>query len=131
MQRNPRVHQHDEIVIQIPDSTSLYVIPILRKKVNILNISYSLSYVINMTVFSLRIPEDLKKKMESLSNINWSEEIRFFLSIRIQEEIACRNIDPMRLERAVKSSNELKKIHIAEENWDSTQELKKWRDQRR
>ena len=84
-----------------------------------------------MTVFSLRIPEDLKKKMESLSNINWSEEMRLFLSKRIQEEIARRNIDPIRLEKAVKSSNELRKIHIAEENWDSTQELRKWRDQRK
>lgn len=84
-----------------------------------------------MTVFSLRIPEDLKKKMESLSNINWSEEIRFFLSKRIQEELARRNIDPIRLEHAVKSSNELRKVHIAGENWDSTQELRKWRDQRK
>lgn len=84
-----------------------------------------------MTVFSLRIPEDLKKKMENLSNMNWSEEIRFFLRKRIQEVIARRNIDPIKLENAVKSSNELRKIHIAEENWDSTHELRKWRNQRK
>jgi hypothetical protein len=55
-----------------------------------------------MVVFSIKIPEDLKKKMYDLSNINWSEEIRLFLNKRVQEEKKRRNVDPIRLEKALR-----------------------------
>lgn len=80
-----------------------------------------------MTVFSVRIPEDLKKKMDDLSNINWSEEVRIFLRNRVYDAMTHRIIDPVRLEKAMKSSDELRKIHPAEQNWSSTEELIKWR----
>ena len=84
-----------------------------------------------MDVFSVRIPEDLKNMMDALSSINWSEEIRFFLRQKVQEEMTRRNIDPIKLEKAVESSYKLQEVHTAEEDWDSTKELRKWRDQRR
>ena len=84
-----------------------------------------------MTVFSVRIPGDLKKKMDDLSSINWSEEVRLYLRQRVQEEQERRNIDPLKLERASKSADDLRLIHKAESGWNSTDELRKWREHRK
>ena len=84
--------------------------------------------MIILTVFSVRIPEDLKQKMDELSNINWSEEVRIFLRNRVHDAMTHRRIDPVRLEMAMKSTDELRKIHPAEQNWNSTEELSKWRN---
>ncbi|UXD21245.1 hypothetical protein IPA_01765 [Ignicoccus pacificus DSM 13166] len=36
-------------------------------------------------VFSVRIPKELKEKMEKM-NVNWAEEVRRFLEQRVKEE---------------------------------------------
>ncbi len=36
-------------------------------------------------VFSVRIPKELKERMERL-NVNWAEEVRRFLEKRVEEE---------------------------------------------
>ncbi|MHA1169567.1 MAG: hypothetical protein ACTSP4_13390 [Candidatus Hodarchaeales archaeon] len=84
-----------------------------------------------MTVISVRIPEEMKKEIDRLSYINWSEEIRRYLNKRIREESNSRNIDAVRLEKAVNVVNRLRKLHGAEEKWNSTRELRKWRQQRK
>ena len=39
-----------------------------------------------MNVISVRIPDELKKKMDSLRGVvNWSEEIRKFIERRVRE----------------------------------------------
>lgn len=36
-------------------------------------------------VISIRIPRRLKEKMDSLGDVNWSEEVRRFLEKRVEE----------------------------------------------
>lgn len=38
-----------------------------------------------MTVITIRIPEDLRRKMQRVK-VNWSEEIRRFIAQRVEEE---------------------------------------------
>lgn len=49
-----------------------------------------------MSVITIRIPEDLKRRMRRV-NVNWSEEIRRFIAQRVEEEERREN-----LERALK-----------------------------
>ena len=46
----------------------------------------------NLTV---TIPEELKKKMESLPEINWSESIREYLSKKVARAAILRKLDKM------------------------------------
>lgn len=39
-----------------------------------------------MAIVSVKVPEDIKKKMKEL-DINWSEEIRNFIKKKIKEKI--------------------------------------------
>ncbi|NJE62574.1 MULTISPECIES: hypothetical protein [Thermococcus] len=47
-----------------------------------------------MAVISVRIPDELKAKMKEY-DINWSEEIRAFIVLRINEEEKRRTIEMM------------------------------------
>jgi len=41
--------------------------------------------VVLSVVISIRIPRRLKEKMDSLGDVNWSEEVRRFLEKRVEE----------------------------------------------
>ncbi|WP_297535450.1 hypothetical protein [Thermococcus sp.] len=47
-----------------------------------------------MAVISVRVPDELKKKMKKY-DINWSEEIRRFIATRISEEEKKRTLEMM------------------------------------
>lgn len=75
-----------------------------------------------MTSISVRVPDELKKKMKEFSHINWSEELReVILKIITQEEN--KNIA-----KALLSNEELRKDAPAK--WDSTDLIRNWRDVR-
>ena len=75
-----------------------------------------------MTSISIRVPDEIKRKLNKLSHINWSEELReVILKIINQEEN--KNIA-----EALLSNEELRKD--APSKWDSTELIRNWRDNR-
>jgi len=46
-----------------------------------------------MPNITLSIPEDLKKKLDSMPEINWSEAMRIFLAKRAKRLLLLRKID--------------------------------------
>jgi Arc/MetJ-type ribon-helix-helix transcriptional regulator len=75
-----------------------------------------------MPVVTVRVDEKLKREMERLTYINWSEVIRTAMEQRIKAE-GERN-----LAEAVLLNERLRKK--APEGWDSTRVIKRWRQKR-
>ena len=73
--------------------------------------------VVCMSNVTVRVPEELKDRMQRCKGINWSEVARkAFEEAARREEIACAAtaIDKLRIESKIK--------------WDGTKEIRKWRD---
>lgn len=82
-----------------------------------------------MEVVSVKVDSDTKERMRRLSHVNWSETIRRAIEHTIEEEeLKGRNVNPrdIREARAIADS-----IRRPAKGWDSTSEIRKWRDQRR
>ena len=84
-----------------------------------------------MTVFSVRIDPELKRKMEELRQVNWSEIVRMFLEDRVRTESRARNIDMQRRKSAIELSRTLQAKYEPSQSWNSTEELRKWREYHR
>lgn len=76
-----------------------------------------------MEVVSFRVSRELKKKMEELSHINWSEVVRR----AIAEEIAKQEAARIDRGQALRALLELYSIRQEARGWDSLAEIKKWR----
>ena len=79
---------------------------------------------------SLRIDEELYKKMKTLEYINWSSIIRKKLS----KEIEKLEVDDFDAEKAKKSFEEMEKIRksgIFKSNKTGTKIIREWRDRKR
>jgi hypothetical protein len=73
-----------------------------------------------MSNITIRIPEELKSRMEQCKGINWSEVARkAFEEAARREEIECAAaaIDKLRMDSKVE--------------WNSAKEIRKWRDAER
>ncbi len=73
-----------------------------------------------MSNITVRVPEELKDRMQRCKNINWSEIARkAFEEAARREEMQCAAaaIDKLRVESKIK--------------WDGTKEIRKWRDAER
>ncbi len=73
-----------------------------------------------MTSITVRISEELKRKMSRLGDVNWSEVIRRAIEEEIRKarmQEASRRIDALR-----------EKSNIA---WDSTKVIREWREKRK
>ena len=75
-----------------------------------------------MTNISVRIDPELKKKMDSLKHLNWSEIIRRAIKSEIQNETE------MNKAKAVLLNEEIRKI--APENFNSVEIIRKFREER-
>ena len=75
-----------------------------------------------MTNFSIRIDPELKKKMDSLKHLNWSEILRK----AIRSEI--RNETEISKAKAVLLNEKIRKI--APENFNSVEIIRKFREER-
>jgi len=70
-----------------------------------------------MSNVTIRVPEELKRRMEQCKGINWSEVARkAFEEAARREEMQCAAavIDKLRVESKIK--------------WDGSKEIRKWRD---
>ncbi|OLS25477.1 MAG: hypothetical protein HeimC3_14660 [Candidatus Heimdallarchaeota archaeon LC_3] len=81
-----------------------------------------------MSVFSLRIDPELKKKMDQLKHINWNEIVREFLKNKVEIVAKTRTINLIDRKNAIALSKALKQKSESENNWNSTEELQKWRN---
>lgn len=82
-----------------------------------------------MSVISVRIDEQTRRKMKLLSHLNWSEVIRQAITQKIkEEENRKRRLDPKMLKEAAEITDRIRK---PSPSWSSTEEIRKWRDLRK
>lgn len=75
-----------------------------------------------MAVISVRVSDEMKKRMEKLRHVNWSEVLRQAI-VRVLEEEEGRN-----LALALLLNEKVRKK--APEGWDSTEFIRRWREHR-
>ena len=79
-------------------------------------------------VVSFRINRELKRRMDELRHINWSEVVRRAIAEVVAREMARREEkDFVRIRRAVLRS---KKLVRRVEGWSSVEEIRRWRERR-
>ena len=79
-------------------------------------------------VVSFRISKELKKRMDRLKHINWSEVVkRAIQEVVVREEARLRGKDVVRLKRAVLKSEELSR---RVKGWSSVEGIRRWREGR-
>ncbi|MHB1709724.1 MAG: hypothetical protein ACYCT2_09660 [Thermoplasmataceae archaeon] len=81
-----------------------------------------------MEIITARIDKETKEKMKKLSYINWSDVIRESVIKRIaEEESSKRIIDRNAIAEGMSIASKIRK---SSKGWNSTEEIRKWRDQR-
>lgn len=70
-----------------------------------------------MSNITVRVPEELKERMENCKSINWSEVARkAFEEAARKQEMQC-------------AAESIKKLRIeSKPGWNGTEEIRKWRD---
>ena len=75
---------------------------------------------------SFRISEELKRRMEELKHINWSEVVRRAIAEVVErEELKTRRKDLSRIRSAIIRAERLSR---RVEGWSSVEELRRWRE---
>lgn len=83
----------------------------------------------DVEVVSIKVDKRTREKMRRLSNINWSETIRRAIEKTIEEEeLSKRKVDLHEIKEARGIADSLRR---PSKGWDSTEEIRKWRDQRK
>ncbi|MCI4457713.1 MAG: hypothetical protein JHC19_06545 [Desulfurococcaceae archaeon] len=79
-------------------------------------------------VVSFRISRELKRKMDMLSYINWSEVVRKAIEEVVNRELSkLKSKDVEKLKMAALRSEEFsRKV----EGWNSVEEIRRWREKR-
>jgi hypothetical protein len=81
-------------------------------------------------VVSAKVDDDTRRRMRGLPDINWSEVIRQAILNKIEEEEARRiQVDREKIEKAAKETDALRTP--SKPGWDSTEEIRRWREARR
>ena len=78
-----------------------------------------------MPVITLRVDDQLKRKMEQMSDVNWSEVARKAFEQKITESELWQPIDVKLLREASKDIDSLRRNA---RGWDSTAEIRRWRE---
>lgn len=82
-----------------------------------------------MSIISVRLDEETRRKMKLLSYLNWSEIIRQAINQRIKEEESKkRTLDSKMLREAAEITD---RIRRPSPSWSSTEEIRKWRESRK
>jgi hypothetical protein len=82
-----------------------------------------------MEVVSVKVDKKTKEKMRKFSNVNWSETIRNAIEAKLnEEELKNRHLDFAEIREASKIADSVRKTI---KGWNSTAEIRKWRDQRK
>ena len=99
------------------------------KTISCKSLCYRLSITKMMEVVSVKVDSDTKQRMRRLSRVNWSETIRRAIEKTIEEEeLRERNVKPRDVRKARLMADSIRR---PSKGWDSTREIRKWRDRRR
>ncbi|HDI53109.1 MAG TPA: hypothetical protein ENF89_03030 [Candidatus Bathyarchaeota archaeon] len=81
-----------------------------------------------MSIVSVRVDRETKKKMERYRDVNWSEVIRRAIRARLEIEESLRSpIDRARAERA---AMEMERIRAKTSGrWRGAEEIRRWREE--
>ena len=80
---------------------------------------------------SVRVDSTMKGRMAALGDVNWAEVIRRAVQARLDLEEDLRNpIDRNRARRAARHTDEFR-LSLKRGGYDSTREIRKWRDLRK
>jgi len=85
-----------------------------------------------VSIVTVRVDRELKKRMNRLRHVNWSEVIRRALAERIALEeslSSLRIVDVRRLGEAIRDQDRLRSKTTGK--WSGAEEIRKWRDLRR
>jgi len=81
-------------------------------------------------VVSAKIDDETRRRMKRLQEVNWSEVMREAIIKKVEEEERRQAlVDRERLRRAAAETDSLRTP--ATPGWDSTEEIRKWREARR
>jgi len=84
-----------------------------------------------MEVVSIKVDPETKRRMEHLRDINWSEVLRQAIRRRLELEERLRApVDRRRALAAARRMDDFRK-RVGPSDFDSTREIRKWRDLRR
>lgn len=86
-----------------------------------------------MTSITIRVPDELKKKMKSLPEINWSEVARRAIKSRVELELAREKKDWATISKAgirIDGIYEKLKAEHGTIKFDSSETVRHWRDRR-
>lgn len=80
------------------------------------------------TTISVRIDKDLRKRMKSHEEINWSAVLRRAIIENLESK---EKVDLERRKRAIEAMDKLRKSGVFDGGKNSTQIIREWRDRRR
>lgn len=72
--------------------------------------------------------EETRRRMRRLPFINWSEVIREAITEKLRKEEQSRDVDVKKLQEAARTTDS---IRGSSPSWDSTEEIRRWRERRR
>ena len=81
-------------------------------------------YCVAMPVITVRVDEQLKRKMDDLKEVNWSEVTRAAIEEKVRETEMWRRVDVPRLRQASADTDGLRRKVTG---WSSTSEIRRWR----
>jgi len=83
-----------------------------------------------MDVMSIRVDREIRSRMADMGDVNWSEVVRQALRERIELEEDLRR--PLNRKRALRAARGLGLLRQrSKSGFDSTEEVRNWRDSRR
>jgi hypothetical protein len=85
-----------------------------------------------MAIITIRVDEDLKRRMETVGEINWSEFVRGAIRRRLDLEESLRrslDVDRDRIDGAIRVQDRIRGRTSGE--WSGAEEIRRWRDSRR
>jgi len=82
---------------------------------------------------SINVSEELKERMKKYPLINWTEVASNAIIKRIELEDQSSNteIDLKLFNEAIKIQDQIRQKTISTNDWSSTEEIRKWREERR
>jgi DNA-binding transcriptional regulator YdaS (Cro superfamily) len=82
-----------------------------------------------MEVVSVKVDRRTREKMRRLSRVNWSETVRRAIEATIEEEeLRKRDVDPRDIREGMAIAASIRRTS---KGWNSSEEIRKWRDLRK
>jgi hypothetical protein len=84
-----------------------------------------------LALITVKVDEDLKRRMASRADLNWSEVVRAAIEerLRAEETTRKRKLDRARIREAMAISDSIREKTSG--NWSVTEEIRRWRELRR